>query len=311
MDQEVPTEQEEGDKEPLVEGPMVSIYRKYVGEPDTRRDVHIGFGLFFGGIAIGVIALGLFLYSGTQPPRSNLFWQFREIALIFALLALPGIALSVAVLLPVGRHTMAASLLGTAVCVVAIGWFTLVYPFEWTAAGNDIVVISSYSVGLALLAASTGSALVAQYLERVGPAETGTVDDSSVDTEGETVSDEQVEADIEEALSDSTLTWGGLEHQPTTERLKLDMPETEIDRADIGPATETRSSGDDVDSAVVGLRQLQGNSRKTARAESPDEQVTALTEFRREREQEEQQLETGVEEELGFLARLRKLVLGR
>lgn len=292
-----PNQREAGGAE---ERTMVGIYRKYVGEPDTRRDIYVGFGLFFAGIAIGVIGFILFLYSGTQPTESSAFWQFREVALVCAMLALPTVAVSVAVLLPVGSRTMGASLAGAAICVVAVGGFTLVYPFEWTAAGNDLTIIGIYAVGLALLAGATGSALVAQYIDRVNGVtpeeETGAV------TETEEVSDEQVAADIEEAMSSSTLTWGGIEQEPATKRLKLNLPETDFGQPDTGSPTEKRSAGADVDSAVAELRQLQGNDQKTARAESPDEQVTALTEFRRQRETAD--IETGVEEEKGVLKRV-------
>jgi hypothetical protein len=284
------------------EGAIVGVYRKYVGEPETRRDVYIGFGLFFAGIAIGVVGLALFLYSGTQTAESSLFWQFREIAIVFAMLALPAVAVSVAVLLPVGRQTMGASIAGAAICVVAVGWFTFVYPFEWTAAGNDIAVIGIYAVGIALLAGSTGSALVAQYIDRVSGFDRGQAVDTTTETEDETVSDERVATDIEEALSNSTLTWGGIEKEPATKRLKLNLPETDLDQPNTGEPSERRSAGDDVDSAVAELRQLQGNDQKTARTDSPDEQVTALTEFRRD--QEEDDIETGVGEERGFFERV-------
>jgi hypothetical protein len=292
-------------------GPLFSMYRKYVGEPESTREVYVGFGTFFAGIALGVVGLVLFLYSGTQTTGSDVFWQFRETALIFVMLALPAVAMSVTVLLPVGQRTTAASVGGSVVCVAATIWLTQVYPYDWTDAGNDVLVLSTYAIGVVILAASTGSALVAQYLDRLAPDETRRVTEirreTQADQSGESVSDDQVAEDIDEAMSDSTLTWGGVEQSATTKRLKLDMPETDpdVDRADVESATETRSASDDVDDAVDGLRQLQGSEQKTARAESPDDQVDALTEFR-EQQQDDEEIETGVDESEGTLDRLRE-----
>jgi hypothetical protein len=292
-------------------GPLFSMYRKYVGEPESTREIYVGFGMFFAGIALGVAGLVLFLYSGTQSTGSDVFWQFREAALVFVMLALPAVAMSVAVLLPVGQRTTAASLGGSVVCVAAALWLVQVYPYDWTTAGNDVLVLSVYAVGVVVLAASTGSALVAQYLDRVAPDETRQVTEVEIEAQapdaGESVSDEEVAEDIEEAMSDSTLTWGGVEQQPTTKRLKLDMPDTDhdVDQNEVESATETRSSSDDVDDAVDGLRQLKGSEQKTARTESPDDQVDALTEFREEQEDDEE-LETGVDTGGGALDRLRE-----
>lgn len=291
-------------------GPLVSMYRRYIGEPESRQVVYAGFGLFFAGVALGVAALVLFLLSGAQTTESDSWWQLREAALVFVMLALPAVALSVSVLLPVGRRTTAASLGGVAICLVATGWLTQVYPYDWTTAGNDVLVLSGYAVGVVVLAASTGSALVAQYLDRVGPGEVTRVTEVEIDgpprDDGESVSDEEVAADIEEAMSDSTLTWGGVEQQSNTKRLNLDMPDTgaDLDDQNIEPATETRSSGESVDNAVDGLRQLQGEEEETARAQSPDDQVDALTAFRDQ--QAEDELETGVEADRGRLKRLRE-----
>lgn len=111
------------------DGSLFALYRQYVGEPQSHRDVYVGFGAFFGGIALGVAGLALFLYSGTQPTGSDVFWQLREVALVFALLGLPAVGVSVTVLLPVGRQTIAASVLGAAICVVGVIWLTRVYPY--------------------------------------------------------------------------------------------------------------------------------------------------------------------------------------
>ena len=291
-------------------GLLFSLYRQYIGEPDSSQAVYLGFGLFFAGIALGFAGLGLFLFSGTETTGSDTYWQLREAALVFAMLALPAVALSVSVLLPVGRRTKAASLVGVVVCLAATVWLTQVYPNSWSEAGNDVPVLSTYAVGLVVLAAATGSALVAQYVDRLAPDRVERVTEvrreSTESADSESVSDEQVARDIDDAMSDSTLTWGGVEKKTNTKRLNLDMPDTDadIDEANLDAATETRASGDDVNDAVEGLQQMKGSETETARAESPDDQVDALTQFR-EQKQEDDEIETGVESESGTIDRLR------
>lgn len=291
------------------DGTLVSIYRAYIGEPGSRQDVYIGFGLFFAGIALGLVGLVLFVYSGFQPAESSIFWQLREAALIAVMLALPTVTISISVLLPVGRRTMAAGFTGTVICLVATAWLTQVYPFQWTDTGNDIRVIGAYSVGVVVLAASTGSALVAQYVDRVAPRGDSPEERTAASaTEEPDVSDDQVEQDIEEAMEDSTLTWGGVDQKPTTERLELNMPDTDTDieaqEVEETQATEMRSAGGDVEEAVDGLRTLQGGDTETARAESPDDQVSALSKLQ---ETQEQEIETGVDTDRGFFDRLREI----
>lgn len=294
------------------EGTLQTLYRRYVGEPESERDIYVGFGAFFGGVALGLVGLVVFVYSGVQPAGSDIFWQLREAALVFTMLALPAIGVSVTVLLPVGRRTLATSLVGAAICLVGTAWLTQVYPFQWTAAGNDVSVLSTYAVGVVLLAAATGSSLVAQYVDSRaarGTEPAGADGEGDAGAGGEAVSDEQVAADIDEAMSDTSLTWGGVDQAANTERLKLDMPEMpDVDRSSAESVTETRSASEDVDDAVSGLRQLQGGDRETARTESPDDQVNALTEFRQQ--QEAEAIETGVEDDRGLLAWLRAKLSG-
>jgi hypothetical protein len=295
-------------------GPLFSVYRRYIGEPAGKQEVYLGFGAFFAGIFLGVAGLVLFLYSGTQTTGSDTYWQLREAALVFVMLGLPSVALSVSILLPVGRRTTATSLVGVLVCLVAAVWLTQVYPDSWSSAGNDVPVLSTYAIGVVVLAASTGSGLVAQYLDRQAPDEVRRVTevereqrDQREEGGSNSVSDEQVAADIDDAMSDSNLTWGGVEERPNSKRLKIDMPEsdTDIDDSNLDAGTETRSSGDGVDDAVDGLRQMQADEQNTARAQSPDDQVDALTAFR-EQQQEDEEIETGVDTDSGTLDRLRE-----
>lgn len=279
---------------------LISLYRRYVGEPERATDVYLGFALFFGGIALGLIGFGAFLWSVTLPDGAALFWPLREIAISMAFLGLPSFILSVVVLLPVSRRVLAASSAGALLCLVAVAVFVAVYPDHWNVqVGADYSAqgIAVYAGGLALLVASTGSALVAHHLEQARPQPAGESDvsgsGSATGDSTETVTDEQVQRDIEDAVADADITWGGVQ-KTKSKRLTIttdDVPE--VDSRSFGPdkANTVRSGG--VDDAVAGLRQLQGGNREEATGSGVDEQTAALQDLRdRQAAQEEEQPST-------------------
>lgn len=289
---------------------METFYREYVGEPAQERDIYLGFGLFFAGMALAAIGFVIFLYSNTQPQGSPFYWQLREIALVGGILGLPVALQSIIVLLPVGKRTRAVGIAGSAFCVIAAGILVSFYPYNWSIDGaidGSVMTISVYAVGIVALASSTGSALVAQYLDKATQAKSVAESDDDTDS-GESVSDDEVASDIESAMDDTELSWGGVDHQPSTKRLKLDMPDAETgveqETLDNAEATTTRSESETVDDAVSGLRSLQGGESKTTTASSPDDQVNALTEFR-EQKAEDDEVETGVDQSVGILERVR------
>ncbi|RKS78457.1 hypothetical protein BDK61_4122 [Haloarcula quadrata] len=290
-----------------------SIYRDYIGEPDKERDIYIGFGLFFAGVTLAVVGFGLFLYSNVLESGSTLYWQIREIALVVGFIGLPSVLLSVVVLLPVGFKTRVVSAAGTVFCLAATVILVDVFPYGWTTSegiNGSVWTISVYATGLVTLVASTGAALVAHYLERATtPAESAEPVDSA-ESESESVSKADVDSDIEQAMEGAELSWGGVEQQPKTKRLNLDMPDTDSDldqtAIENSEATTTRADSNDVDDAVDGLRQLQGGQSNTDRSTGTEEQVNALTEFRNE-QAEDDDVETGVEGQKGLMSRLRSL----
>jgi len=289
------------------ESGLVATYRRYVQADISRTEIYGGFGLFFAGVTFGIAAFVVFLYSGTFPTGSDPYWYIREVAIVSGSLMVPAVALSVVILLPVGRRTRAISAAGTVIILLAVLWFTQVYPWRWSSA-NDMSVISLYAVGVALLVGATGAALVAQYVDRVTEQPREGTEPGEREPSEDDVSDEQVREDIDDAMSDSSLTWGGVEAEPTTKRLEFDMPDAaEVGTVDtnVDAVTETRSSDDSVENAVDGLRKLQGGEDATARTESPDDQVSALAAMR-EQQQTDDEVETGVDTETGLIARLRR-----
>lgn len=278
---------------------LLALYRRYVGEPESEIDVYLGFALFFGGIALGLLGFVVFIASLSPAPGTPTFWAFREVAIVLAAVGLPALLSGIVVLLPVGRRARYAALAGGGVCLLATGVFVAVYPANWNvraAADYSAQGIAIYATGLAVLVASTGAALVAHHLERAQPAPAAgsgatTADDSTggggATDAGNSVSASQVEADIESAMADVELSWGGVEKRET-KRLNLTTSVSDVDRSAFAGSTANtaRASGDGVDDAVAGLQQLKGGATDQATGSDVDQQTTALTELRKQQRAE-------------------------
>lgn len=261
---------------------LLSLYRRYLGEPERRTDVFVGFGLFFGGIALG--ALGLVVFLASVVADAALFWHLREVAIVLAVVGLPGLLLSVVILLPVATRAVYASLGGVTFCIVATGIFVATYPQAWNVAGTDYspLGITVYAAGLTVLLGSTGAALVAHHLERA--QSTGSTPSMESPTPTTTnhapVTDDEVQRDIEEAVDASELTWGGVEPEETRRlTLSVDEGEEDLDASglDVAPAVKTDAG---VDDSVIALRQLRGWVPPTERGEGIDDQADALRALR-------------------------------
>lgn len=282
---------------------VLAVYRRYVGEPERPADIYGGFALFFGGIVMAALGLILFLWSVALPENAALFWQLREIGIVLASLGLPAFILSVVVLLPVSRRAVYGAFAGTVVCLAAIGLFTWAYPAQWNVIGGtdySAQGVAIYAGGMAILAAATGSALVAHHIDRSSPAAAGAGAESASapETAEETVSSEQVERDIEEAMANTELTWGGVDRKANTRRLELNLPDTDTVQSSASPESANTARSEGVDNAVAGLRNLQGGGPKEAASESVvDEQTAALRELR-ERQRAEEAEETGLTDRL-------------
>jgi hypothetical protein len=297
---------------------LLDWYRRYIGEPDARTDVYLGFGLFFGGIAFGLLGLLLFLWSATIPPGSladpNMaHWTLREVAIALGLLGLPAILVSVVVLLPVRERVLYAGAAGGAVTLLAVVGFVLAYPFNFNlpsgATNADYLahVVVLYAAGMVAVIGSTGAALVAHQLDRA----TADSDAEEAGEDGEDVSDEQVRRDIDEAMEDAELTWGGV-RADDTRRLTIDTEEEEaaIDRSGFDNASEANKKtvrSESTDDAVSGLKKLRGGQKQEARSSGTDDQAAALRELR---EQQQRQDERSTGRLSGLLARIRALFGG-
>jgi len=274
------------------ENKLFEWYRAYIGEPDREVDVYLGFTLFFAAIGLGVAAFGAAALAGGAGGQA---FGPRKLAFVLGMASLPTALSSIVVLLPVDRRGLVGAGVGVAVCLLAIGWFTLVYPNQWAAGSGQtysVAVLFVYSVGVTALLASTGAALVAYHIDqtRPGPADIEAPDDESATgsgTETESYTDEEIRRDIEESLEDVDLNWGGVEQSENT-ALSFTTDESEFDTSGMQVEVDRVKSKTSVDSQVNGLKSLKGGDDKTARSTSTvDDQTAQLQQLKQRREQEQ------------------------
>jgi hypothetical protein len=273
------------------DGRLFQWYRAYIGEPDREIDVYLGFALFFAGIGFGVAAFVIGAagqLTGAGGPSAD--YVYREAAIAVGMLALPATLSSVVVLLPVSRRAVYGAAVGSAISLVALGAFVWAYPYMWAAGSGprySIQVLALYGVGLAALLAATGGALVAYHIERAKPRP-GDFSESDEES-GEEYSDEEIEADIESAMSDVELTWGGVERESGND-LKLKGHEIESDMEVDGLNVEAeRVHRSGVDEQVEGLAMVKGGQKKTDRSTSNvDDQTDQLAKLREQKRKDEQ-----------------------
>lgn len=277
---------------------LLGWYRRYVGPPEAERTVYGGFGLFFGGIGLALIGIVVFLASATVPADDLFRYTLREIAGGAGAVGLPALLLGVTVLLPVDRKVVYAAGVGTAVCLVGVGLFAASYPYAWNVVGSDRSgqVVAVYAAGIVAVIGATGAALVGHHIDRASTTTERIVErertEATTSTAGErpTVTDDQVRRDIDEAMADSELSWGGVE-KTKTKRLRLNTAEVdEIDGSNVADveATTVRSAGRNVDDAVDAMKGLRGGETKQARStQTTDDQTAALQALREKQAGEE------------------------
>jgi hypothetical protein len=274
------------------DGRLFEWYRTYIGEPDREVDVYLGFALFFAGIGFGIAAFVIGAIGQlTGAGGESADFIYREAAIASGMLALPATLSSVVVLLPVSKRAVYGAAAGAAITLVGLGGFVWAYPYAWARPPGptySVQVLFVYGVGLAALLAATGGALVAYHIDRAKPRPGDfTAEDEAG---GEEITDEQIEEDIESAMEDVDLTWGGVERTEGSE-LKIRPTEGEADMdvkgMDVEAERVTRSS---VDEQVQGLAMVKGGQKTTDRSTSTvDDQTNKLAELRKQKREEAKQ----------------------
>jgi len=274
------------------DGRLFEWYRAYIGEPDREVDVYLGFALFFAGIGFGIAAFVIgAIGQVTGAGGASADFIYREAAIATGMLALPATLSSVVVLLPVSKRAVYGAAAGSAVSLVGLGGFIWAYPYQWARPPGptySVQVLFIYGVGLAALLAATGGALVAYHIDRAKPRPGDfTAEDEET---GEEITDEQIEQDIESAMEDVDLTWGGVERTEGSD-LKIRPSEGEVDMDIQGMDVEAeRVHRSSVDEQVQGLAMVKGGQKTTDRSESTvDDQTNKLAELRKQKREEAKQ----------------------
>jgi len=271
------------------DGRLFEWYRAYIGEPDREIDVYLGFALFFAGIGFGIAAFAIGAAGQlTGAGGRSVDFIYREAAIAVGMLALPATLSSVVVLLPVSKRAVYGAAAGSAISLVGLAGFVWAYPYSWavgTAATYSIQVLFVYGTGLAALLAATGGALVTYHIDRAKPRP-GDFQETDEET-GEEISDERIEEDIESAMSDVELTWGGVEQTEGSD-LTLTTTESEANMDVSGLDVDAeRVHRSDVDDQVSGLAMVKGGQKQTDTSESTvDDQTAQLAELRKQKRQE-------------------------
>jgi len=267
---------------------LLRYYRRYIGDPDRAVDVYAGFGLFFLGLGLGIAGILVFLYSATL---SGTAYGLRQVAIVSGAVGAPALLGGIVVLLPVDRRMLLVASGGSVICVAGVVRFVSVYPNDFNVSiGPDYAaqVVGIYSVGIVVVIAATAAALVGHQIEQAAgdtDAEgAGTGDDAA----GETVTDEQVQTDIDSALDEADLSWGGV---AKTETRTLNLDTSAVDDIDSesmpDSGIETRTDDGSVTDAVSQLKGLQGGEVETASGEGTDDQAAALRELREQQQKEQ------------------------
>lgn len=275
------------------DGRLFEWYRRYIGDPRAETDVYLGFALFFGGIALGAVGIAVFLLSAAVGGDPTRVFALREVAVVAAAGGFPALLLGIVVLLPGDRRMTYASLVGVAVCGAALALFVHAYPWHWNvdrAPDYSAQGVALYAGGLVAVVGATGAALVGHQVERAaGPAaasagsETGGATTESAD---ESVSEADVRRDIDEAMAEADVSWGGVEKRET-KRLNLNTEAVDdVDRTNVESVSAKTTRAKGVDDAVAGLQGLRGEQAETDSGGGTDEQTAALTELRKQKEAE-------------------------
>ncbi len=283
---------------------LVELYRAYIGEPDRRTDVYLGFALFFGGLGLGLV--GLLLFVVERAFLDGIVFWVREIAFAIGAIGLPLVLVAVVVLLPADRRSAYVAGIGLAIVVASIAFFVSVYPSNWNYGTPDYSLhgVTVYSVGLISILAATGSALVGYHIERAGERPTGTSgeagDDAGAAHAGEgadpAATEARVQRDIDEAMAGTQISWGGVE-RVETEQLRI-TPDEDLEGQSLDQSSAKVHRSTSIDDQLSALQGLKGGEQRTDSGSGVDDQAAALKELRERQRRAEKAKPSGIIEQL-------------
>ncbi|MDY6819068.1 MAG: DUF1508 domain-containing protein [Halobacteriales archaeon] len=134
----------------LTDDPLVGLYARYVGEPESRESVY-GYWIFIVGYLVSLAGIAVFL-GGPASTSTDAFF-YREIAIVMAAVGLPIALLGIVLMLPVRRRGIQIAILGSIASIVAIGVFTTIYPDQWAIGdATSTLIIGVYAAGVGSIA---------------------------------------------------------------------------------------------------------------------------------------------------------------
>jgi len=177
---------------------------------------------------------------------------------------------------------------GDVLILLSLILFREAYWANWQGygAGETVLVLALYALGLTLVVGSTGAALVAAQIERARAPSPNEIEPMEEEASGESYTDEEIREDIDRAMADVEITWGGVEkHEGRTLSFNQDA-DIDSNGLDVEPE-KTRSTGSGVEDAVAGLQGLKGGQKNTATSGSTvDDQTQKLNELKAQKRQD-------------------------
>jgi hypothetical protein len=111
---------------------LADVYEGAVGEPVGRRRLYLGVGLFLAGSLFAVVAIWI---SATENGSLEAVRRARWLAGVLAGVGVPAVFLGIFAVLPAGRVTRAAAIVGAGVALLGVSLFAHAYPCRWAGAG--------------------------------------------------------------------------------------------------------------------------------------------------------------------------------
>ncbi|WP_121822292.1 DUF1508 domain-containing protein [Halostella salina] len=133
-------------------GRLFRLYERYVGEPDSEKDVY-GYWLFIAGYLVSFAGIGLFLSGLPNQGAGGVNIFYWRLSISLAAFGLPLAMLGIVLLLPVRWRGVEVTLGGAAISILGVLGFVWAYPQHWRS-GMDYTseIVAVYTVGIAIMA---------------------------------------------------------------------------------------------------------------------------------------------------------------
>ena len=198
---------------------LFQLYERYVGEPDSSKDVY-GYWLFIVGYIIGAAGVATFVigYAG----EGNNYGLIR-ISGVTAATGLAFCLFGIVLMLPVRRRGIQASVVGLLVALGGVAFFGWAYPYNWRELGVDysVQVIAVYTFGIGIIAGVTALVPVLTGQKGMFVEEEGTTEDPPILT-GDAMEGAQFAVFRDEKADDA-----GLNPPPPHRQHEYDAEQTE------------------------------------------------------------------------------------